>query len=129
MNFTDAVQAVFKKYIDFNTRSLRSEYWYWILFGILASIVLSIVDKALFGTGGSSTGPLNGLFSLATFIPSLAVGCRRLHDINKSGWWQLIALTVVGLIPLIYWACQPGTATKNHFKTTLGRQSSKTSGP
>jgi uncharacterized membrane protein YhaH (DUF805 family) len=52
---------------------------------------------------------------LATIIPGIAVTVRRLHDINKSGWWILIAFTVVGIIPLIYWYCQPGTPGKNQY--------------
>jgi uncharacterized membrane protein YhaH (DUF805 family) len=118
MDFTTAIKAVFKKYTDFSTRSLRSEFWYWELFGILASIVLSILDSAFFNSDMdvlSSTGPLGGIFSIITIIPSLAVGARRLHDTGKSGWWQLIALTVVGIIPLIIWFCQEGTKGKNSY--------------
>jgi uncharacterized membrane protein YhaH (DUF805 family) len=115
MNFTEAVQAVFKKYAVFDGRSRRSEYWYWVLFGVLASIVLSILDSIFFGTNADRNGPFNVIFSLATIVPSIAVGARRLHDINKTGWWQLIAFTIVGIIPLIYWACQPGTAGKNDY--------------
>jgi uncharacterized membrane protein YhaH (DUF805 family) len=117
MDFTTAVKAVFKKYTDFSTRSLRSEYWYWVLFSFLASIALSIVDSILFGSRMSvaASGPLAGLFSLLTLIPNISVATRRLHDTNKSGWWQLIALTVVGIIPLILWLCQPGTKGKNDY--------------
>jgi uncharacterized membrane protein YhaH (DUF805 family) len=113
MGFTDAVQAVFKKYAVFSGRSLRSEYWYWALFGLIASIVLSIIDKAIFNFPYNSNGPAGIIFSLATFIPGLAVAVRRLHDVNKSGWWLLIAITVVGIIPLIYWLVIPGTPGKN----------------
>jgi uncharacterized membrane protein YhaH (DUF805 family) len=115
MNFTEAVQAVLQKYAVFSGRSRRSEYWYWVLFTFLASIVLSIIDSALFNYSLGSNGPLEIVFSLATLIPSLAVGIRRLHDINKSGWWTLIAFTIVGIIPLIYWYCQPGTHGKNSY--------------
>jgi uncharacterized membrane protein YhaH (DUF805 family) len=115
MNFTEAVQAVLQKYAVFSGRSRRSEYWYWVLFTFLASIVLSIIDSALFNYSFGSNGPLEIVFSLATLIPSLAVGIRRLHDINKSGWWTLIAFTIVGIIPLIYWYCQPGTHGKNSY--------------
>jgi uncharacterized membrane protein YhaH (DUF805 family) len=118
MGFTDAVKAVFKKYAVFDGRSLRSEYWYWVLFTFIASIILSILDSILFDSKASlsnNDGPLEIIFSLATLVPSIAVGVRRLHDVNKSGWWVLIAFTIVGLIPLIYWFCQPGTAGKNLF--------------
>jgi uncharacterized membrane protein YhaH (DUF805 family) len=116
MNFTDAVTAVFKKYTDFSGRSLRSEYWFWVLFTLMVSIVLSILDSIIFGSkANSNNGPLEIVFSLGTLIPSIAVTVRRLHDVNKSGWWILIAFTIVGIIPLIYWYCQPGTAGKNDF--------------
>jgi uncharacterized membrane protein YhaH (DUF805 family) len=116
MNFTDAVMAVLKKYAIFDGRSIRSEYWYWVLFSLLASIVLSIIDSIIFGTSANSnSGPLEIIFSLATIIPGIAVTVRRLHDVNKSGWWILIVFTIVGIIPMIYWYCQPGTSGKNTY--------------
>jgi uncharacterized membrane protein YhaH (DUF805 family) len=115
MNFTEAVKAVFKKYFDFKTRSLRSEFWYWILFGIIAGAVISVIDKALFDTSLSGEGPIGTIVDLLTFIPGLAVGARRLHDTGKSGWWQLIALTIIGIIPLVLWFCQEGTKGKNSY--------------
>jgi uncharacterized membrane protein YhaH (DUF805 family) len=116
MNFTDAITAVFKKYTVFSGRSLRSEFWYWALFTLIISIILSILDSIVFDTkADSGTGPFSLIFSLATIIPTIAVTVRRLHDINKSGWWILISFTIIGIIPLIYWYCQPGTAGKNDF--------------
>jgi uncharacterized membrane protein YhaH (DUF805 family) len=114
MNLMQAVESVLmKRYADFAGRSIRSEYWYWVLFSLIASIILSIIDSIVFDR--SSNGPFEIIFSLATLIPSIAVGIRRLHDIDKSGWWVLISLTIVGIIPLIYWYCQPGTPGKNNF--------------
>jgi uncharacterized membrane protein YhaH (DUF805 family) len=117
MNFTEAVRAVLKKYAVFDGRSLRSEYWYWTLFGLLASIAASIIDSILFGSkmDVAASGPIAAIFSLATIVPSIAVAARRLHDTNKSGWWQLVSLTVIGIVPLIYWLCQPGTTGKNDY--------------
>jgi uncharacterized membrane protein YhaH (DUF805 family) len=115
MNFTDAVKAVFNKYAVFDGRSLRSEFWYWVLFTFIVSIVLSIFDSILFGTRAGGNGPIGLFFSLAVLIPNIAVAVRRLHDIDKSGWWVLIAFTIVGIIPLIYWYCQPSTPGKNRF--------------
>lgn len=100
-----------KKYAQFSGRSRRKEFWMYILFVIIVTIVLSILD-AMLGLGGStyssntlpdgatgiggaagvSGGILAGLFALATFIPSLAVQVRRLHDTNRSGWWILMPL-------------------------------------
>lgn len=86
-----------KNYAKFSGRARRREYWFFVLFTVLVSIGLSIVD-GIIGTFDSQSGYglLSGLYSLAVFIPSLAVSVRRLHDIGRSGWWLLI-----GLIPLI----------------------------
>jgi uncharacterized membrane protein YhaH (DUF805 family) len=91
--------AVIKKYAVFSGRSRRKEYWYFVLFNILISIGLSVIDAVL-GTDNAEpgTGLLGGIYSLAVLIPSLAVLVRRLHDTNRSGWWILI-----GLIPVIGW--------------------------
>ncbi|MBL0371504.1 DUF805 domain-containing protein [Rhizobium sp. KVB221] len=111
MNFTDAVKTVLTlKYADFGGRASRSEFWWYVLFVIIASVVLGIVDN-LIGI------PLVGLlFSLATLIPGLAVSIRRLHDKDKSGWWILICLVpLIGGILLIYWYATEGTPGDNQF--------------
>ena len=86
-----------KQYADFNGRARRKEYWMFVLFNIIISFVLGLVDR-LFGTFSSKAGIgiLGVLYSLAVLIPGLAVTVRRLHDIGKSGWMILI-----GLIPFI----------------------------
>ncbi len=95
---------VLKKYATFSGRAQRAEYWYFILFSMIASIVLTILDAMLGTLSPGGTGLLSGIYSLAVFIPALAVGARRLHDIGKSGWWQLIVLIpIIGVILLIVW--------------------------
>ena len=96
--------SVLKKYATFTGRAQRSEYWYFILFSMIVSIILTILD-VIFGTlSPTGTGLFSGIYSLAVFIPALAVGARRLHDIGKSGWWQLIAIIpLIGIILLIVW--------------------------
>ncbi|MEX0733596.1 MAG: DUF805 domain-containing protein [Steroidobacteraceae bacterium] len=106
--------AVLKKYATFSGRAPRAEYWYFILFYFLILIGLSIIDSALgLYSGMYGIGPLGALFALSMFIPSLAVGVRRLHDIGRSGWWLLIGLIpLLGAIVLIVFAVQdsqPGT--------------------
>lgn len=117
MNFGQAIVSGFKRYIDFNGRSSRSEYWWWYLFTIIVAVVLSsVASMGGYGAGMNSPAllPLR-LFQLAVFLPSLALGIRRLHDTNRSGWWCLIALTIVGIIVLIVWYCTRGTVGENRF--------------
>ena len=101
MSFQDAVRTCLqRKYADFHGRARRSEYWFFFLFTVLASLVGSILD-GLFGLRGGpygGTGPIQGLIQLALLLPGLAVGARRLHDTGRSGWWLLI-----GLIPVVGW--------------------------
>ncbi|MBK6512489.1 MAG: DUF805 domain-containing protein [Haliea sp.] len=89
--------AVLKKYAQFSGRARRKEYWYFTLFNVIFSVVLSFVD-GLTGTWNpeSGVGLLSGIYSLAVLIPAIAVGVRRLHDTGRSAWWLLILL-----IPLI----------------------------
>jgi uncharacterized membrane protein YhaH (DUF805 family) len=88
MNMIEAVKAVFSKYATFEGRARRSEYWWFFLFSMIIAIVLNLIRP----------GVLGGIWSLVTLLPSLAVGARRLHDIDRTGWWLLI-----GFIPLIGW--------------------------
>lgn len=86
MNMIDAVKSVFSKYVGFSGRARRSEYWYWTLATILASLALSIIELVV-GLSEDGSGPLSGLLGLAIFLPGLAVTFRRLHDTGRSGWW------------------------------------------
>jgi len=97
---------VLKKYAVFSGRAQREEFWYFILFDILIALILRVFDVIL-GTLDAQNGGfglLGILYGLAVFMPSLAVSVRRLHDIGKSGWWQLIVLIpLIGAILLIVW--------------------------
>jgi uncharacterized membrane protein YhaH (DUF805 family) len=106
-----------KKYAVFGGRSRRMEYWYFVLFNIIVSIVLGVID-GLLGTSGSYAGAglLSGIYGLAVLIPSLAVTVRRLHDIDRSGWWILIALVpLIGVIVLLVFALLEGTPGDNQY--------------
>ena len=116
MGFTDAIKTGFRKYIGFSGRAMRSEYWYWALFILLLQIVAWLIDMTLFGFNTTGVNPIGSIFSLATFLPGLAVSIRRLHDIDRAGWWVLLGLIpVIGWIVLIYWACLRGTVGTNRF--------------
>jgi uncharacterized membrane protein YhaH (DUF805 family) len=109
MNFLQAISSGFSNYVGFSGRAVRSEYWFWALFCGLAGIVTGILD------GMTGVPVTNVLFSLATILPSLALGVRRLHDCDRTGWWMLILLTGIGAILLIIWFCMEGTRGPNRF--------------
>ena len=117
MSFKESIVNVFQNYANFSGRARRSEYWYFTLFICLVAAVLSGLNAAVFGADAQMTifTVIQGIFSLATLIPSLAVTVRRLHDIGKSGWFYLLALIpIVGGIILLVWECkdsEPGANT------------------
>ena len=96
MDFQTAIKTCLSKYADFNGRAMRSEYWYFVLFLLLTNIAAGIVDAMLFG--GGDVQVLSALWSLAMLLPSLAAGARRLHDIDKSGWWLLLTNIAAGIV-------------------------------
>lgn len=89
---------VFKKTLDFKSRSRRKEYWMFILFTSIISIVLSIIEIALSLEIAADIGLLSTIFTLIILIPSLSVTVRRLHDIGRTGWWLLLSF-----IPILGW--------------------------
>ena len=113
MNFTQAISSGFQNYVNFTGRAARSEYWFWTLFTVLVSIVAGLIDFGLFRNFDFS--PLSTIVSLGTLLPSLAVGVRRLHALDRTGWWLLLVITVIGAIVLLVWFCMRGTAGPNRF--------------
>jgi uncharacterized membrane protein YhaH (DUF805 family) len=96
MTFQEAIGVCFSKYADFTGRATRSEYWWYFLFIVVVGLAVSTVSHVL-----------SGLFYLGTLLPSLAAAARRLHDTNRSGWWQLICFVpIVGFIILIVFLAQ-----------------------
>ena len=84
---------------------LHSVFLVVILFAVM-DLTFGLVDKYL---------NFSNLFSLVTLLPGISLSVRRLHDINRSGWWLLLSITLIGLIPLIYWACQRGARVENDY--------------
>jgi uncharacterized membrane protein YhaH (DUF805 family) len=110
VTFTEAIQAGINNYTNFSGRAIRSEYWYWVLFAVLCSIVASLLDQMFLG------GLAAIIVGLGLLLPGIAVAIRRMHDIGKSGWnilWGLIPL--LGLIYLIYLYVQPGDPGSNAY--------------
>jgi uncharacterized membrane protein YhaH (DUF805 family) len=111
MSFTDAVQSCLSQYATFTGRARQSEYWYFALAILLASVAADIIDSFVI-----RHAVLQTIVSLGTFLPSVAVACRRLHDTDRSGWWQfLICIPLIGAIILIVWLASRGTEGHNRF--------------
>ena len=93
MDLITAIKTCFKKYFVFNGRAKRSEYWWFFLFYILAGVASQLLDVVVLGQSfWVNYGPINTIVNLILIIPILSAGARRLHDTNKSGWWQLLGL-------------------------------------
>ena len=106
--------CIAKKYADFNGRASRSEYWWFQLFYIIVAFVAVIFDS-MYIDNSQTMGPLELVTTLALLLPALAVTARRLHDVGRSGWWMLIFITVIGMIPLLIWYISVGTRSKNKY--------------
>lgn len=111
MGFQQAVQTVLSKYATFTGRASRPEFWWFMLFVFIVNIITGVLDGVLF-----NAQVLNTIAMLALLLPQLAVGARRLHDIDRSGWWLLLAIVpVIGWIVLIYFNVQPSQPGDNRF--------------
>lgn len=99
MGFGEAVGRVFSRYASFSGRARRAEYWWWILFTVLAGTLANVVDVILFPGVWPDNGPVSLVLALVMLLPSLAVLVRRLHDSGRSGWW--VGSFFLFLIPLI----------------------------
>ncbi|WP_153912585.1 DUF805 domain-containing protein [Shewanella sp. TC10] len=108
---------VLKNYINFKDRARRKEYWFFVLFNVIAGIILGIVDN-MTGTLNQETGYglLSGIYSLLVFLPALGVSVRRLHDTDRSGWWILIAfIPIIGALILLYFFVSDSQEETNRF--------------
>ncbi len=101
MGFTESITTCMGKYATFEGRATRSEYWWFYLFTLLVGWIATIVGTVSLGL---EVGQIfQGVVSLILFLPSLAAGCRRMHDIGKSGWSLLWSITIIGIPVVIYW--------------------------
>ena len=138
MGFSEATKHCLRHYADFTGRAARSQYWWFILFLLLGNFATSILDAMVFGVT-EEAGPINLVFSLATLLPALAVTARRLHDQDRSGWWQVApiglaivtgicvamslnifafaagAAAIVTWLVLLFWMITQGTEGPNRF--------------
>ena len=115
VSFPEAVRLGFSNYFRFRGRSTRAEYWWFHLFVVATLVGLVFVDM-LMNEMRSSPVQLSGLWQVVTPIPLLTLGVRRLHDINRSGWWVLlVAVPVIGPLVLVRWALEKGDDGQNEY--------------
>ena len=123
MTFTQTIPAVLSKYATFTGRAARPEFWWWALFVFLVNVATSLIDHYFIASMLGSEAftvetpqPLSMLVSLGLLLPGLAVAARRLHDINRSGWWMLIVLIpILGGLVLLWWCVKKGDEGENDF--------------
>lgn len=109
-NLFDWFMKCLKNYANFNGRARPKEFWFFYLGLVICNILSMIIDAIL-----ETEIVFYAITTLALTIPLLAVSARRLHDTNRSGWWYLISLTIVGIIPLIIWWAQSGDSHYNQY--------------
>jgi uncharacterized membrane protein YhaH (DUF805 family) len=111
MGFADAVRTCLSKYVDFQGRAMRSEFWWFALFNIIVQVVTTVIDRGVLNYPILST-----IATLALILPGIAVSVRRLHDTDRSGWWLLISfIPLIGAILLLVWYCTKGSVSQNRF--------------
>jgi uncharacterized membrane protein YhaH (DUF805 family) len=119
VNFFQAISLGFRNYANFSSRAVRSEYWYLALFMGLVYQAASLLDKVVFPANSFiqqwGIGPFYVFTCLVLFLPIVAVSVRRLHDLDRTGWWALLPVTIIGGFVLLYWFCKPGTSGPNRF--------------
>ena len=116
MGFTDSIKAFFKNYTNFSGKAERSEFWWAFLFLVLSILVLIIIGTIVGplivnpSTGEmQSLNSLTAIWELIVFIPYISLTVRRLHDVDKSGWWYLISFIPFGTFVLLYFNAQPSS--------------------
>ena len=117
MNMKEAVISVLTNWNNFSGRACRSEFWYFILATFLVSIIISITEIAtgMVDIESSEMGILSWIFTLLLFVPSLSVTARRLQDRGWSGWWQLLYLTIVGILVIVVLNILPAKEDENKW--------------
>ena len=113
MNLVDATKSFFIRWNDFRGRSIRSEYWWAVLAIGILSVVLEYSLRFLVG---DELGLIILLpFSLFVAIAGIALAVRRLHDMDRTGWWYLLNFTIIGIFILLVWYCFRGTIGDNRY--------------
>lgn len=105
-----------KKYAVFSGRARRREYWMFFLVNMIIAIILGIIEGVIDSSPESNRSVLSTLYGLGIFLPSLAVGVRRLHDTGRSGWWTLVGvIPIIGAIVLLIFMAQDSQSGNNEY--------------
>ena len=121
MGIQEAVLICLANYAGFQGRAARPEFWWWVLFVVASWIILYVMAGVILGADSGAGAVAGGLFCLAALLPGLAVGARRLHDTDRSGWWLLLLLLpIAGWLVLIYFFVEPTTPGPNLYGDGLG---------
>lgn len=118
MTFGESIKSCLNGYVKFDGRASRSEYWWFWLFCMILILIASAIDLSMSNPYGryDRLRTLETLVGLAILLPSISVSVRRLHDLNKSGWWYLISfIPLIGIIILYIWFATRGTVGANNF--------------
>lgn len=113
MNFSTAISTCLAKYANFEGRASRSEFWWFYLFVYLLNSGHTIFGYIILGELASNI--ISFSISAVFLFPMIAVTARRLHDIGRSGWWQLIAFTIIGVIVLFVWLAKETEKSPNEY--------------
>lgn len=117
MNLIESVKKCYKNYANFEGRATRSEFWYFYLFFYLTIFLLAFISGII--KEGEVIFVIGAIFVLGSLTPFAAVTARRLHDVGRSGWWQVLAaipyVNIIGVIALIFWWCSEGEKKKNKY--------------
>lgn len=104
-----------RNYATFTGRTSRMGFWLFVLVLFCIEIAAGIIDYGLLGRSVEDSGPVSGIVHLVHLIPALAIGVRRLHDIDRTGWWMLLYLTGIGALVILIFNIWPGTRGPNRF--------------
>ena len=126
MSFFKNTTHTFKNSFNFQGRASRKEFWLFTLFYMIIYFPISTYESVQYAINNFASydvstwdvllsSPLTLTINLIFIFPVLSLTCRRLHDIGRSGWYQLLYITIIGMIPLLYWFTQPGNPSANKF--------------
>jgi uncharacterized membrane protein YhaH (DUF805 family) len=120
MNIIESTTSAMTNIISWKGRASRSEFWWFTLFICLVTILTIIADLVIFGEEMLLMEPyavvnFTNIFNIFIVLPSLSVTFRRLHDVNKSGWWLLLYFTLIGILVILYWNIKKGNEDENRF--------------